>query len=83
MTIELTYEYHTNDDTDYSQKSALSVFPTVNPAASCHLRISNYQMTILLTFENVYLQLASKNDTLEALRIEVDILKSQLYHYFP
>jgi len=38
-------------------------------------------MTIELTFENVYLQLASDGDTLEALRVEVNILKSQFYLY--
>jgi len=39
-------------------------------------------MTIKLTFENMYLQLASDGDTLEALRVEVDILKSQFYRHF-
>jgi len=30
----------------------------------------------------MYLQLASRDDTLEALHVEVHILKSQLYRHF-
>jgi len=36
-----------------------------------------------LIFENVYLQRVSTGDTLEALRVELDILKSQLCRLFP
>jgi len=39
-------------------------------------------MMIELIFENFCLQLTSKADMLAALRIEVDIVKTQLYRYF-